>query len=146
MPPKKQRFNLPRAPRVPRPPAEEDAGGDQVDDQDQDFTKPRALSILRLTSTNYEMWTSFVKDFLYEINAMELFEKSTLVAGVEQNSKCTDDEVPDKVRRTAWAAISRSLNYETYSRIMPTLEKGEVEELFRRIRRLYYPAHVSSEY
>ena len=129
MPPKKLRYNLPR---VPRPPRDEDAGGDQGDDQDQDYTQTRTKDILRLTSTNYETWTSHVKDYLYSIDAEDLFEKSILIDGEEQTGKCSDDDVPNKARRAAWAVISKSLDSETYSRIMPDLDKGDIEELFRR--------------
>ena len=75
---------------------------------------------------------------------MALFEKSILIDGAEQDGKCSDDEVPLKARRAAWVAIARSLDSETYARIMPDLDKGDVEELFRRVRVVYYPTHVSS--
>ena len=125
--------------RVPRPPDD-----DQGVDQDQDPAQPSSKGILRLTSTNYETWTSHCKDFLYAIDAMVLFEKSFMIDGEEQQGKCSDDEVPLKARRAAWAAIARSLDSETYARIMPELDKGDVEELFRRVRVVFYPTHVSS--
>ena len=146
MPPKKIQFHLPSASsRVPRPPASDsNAGGNQGSDLDQDYTQTRSKDILRLTSTNYETRTSHVKDFLYSIDAESLFEKSILIDGEEQTGKCSDDEAPNKARRAAWAVISKSLDSETYSRIMPDLDKGDIEELFRRVRVVYYPTHVSS--
>jgi hypothetical protein len=115
MPPKKIQFHLRSASsRVPRPPASDsNAGGNQGSDLDQDYTQTRSKDILRLTSTNYETWTSHVKDFLYSIDAESLFEKSILIDGEEQTGKCSDDEVPNKARRAAWAVISKSLDSET---------------------------------